>query len=252
MAIKIRQYLVWYKLRARKFILMDSIGNRLKFLRGKQSGEEFSKLLDTHPQTIYRYERGERKPDLDFVQLVVKKTGVCIEWLITGEGPVYPCEQNKTEKLVELRKSIAAITEPKDDFITIPMAKAVLSAGSGSLETSGECERGYAFRRDFIERKGNYRDMILMRVYGDSMEPEIMDNDIVLLDQSKRTVLPGRIFAVGFEDAIYLKRIDMLPGKVVLKSINPMYPPVELDIRGQMSDLFRVIGRVLWCGREYK
>ena len=94
--------------------------------------------------------------------------------------------------------------------------------------------------------------MILMRVYGDSMEPEIMDSDVVLLDQSKRTVLPGRIFAVGFEDAIYLKRIDMLPGKVVLKSINPMYPPVELDIRGQMNDLFRVIGRVLWCGREYK
>lgn len=71
---------------------MDSIGNRLKFIRGKQSGEDFSKLLTIHPQTIYRYERGERKPDLDFVQLVANKTGFCIEWIITGEGPMHPSD----------------------------------------------------------------------------------------------------------------------------------------------------------------
>lgn len=67
-----------------------------------------------------------------------------------------------------------------------------------------------------------------MRVSGDSMEPEIMDGDVVLLDQSKRTVVPGRIFAVGFEEAIYLKRIDLLPGQAILKSINPAYPPVPV------------------------
>ncbi len=86
------QYLVWYKLRARKFILMDSIGNRLKFIRGKQSGEDFSKSLNLHPQTIYRYERGERKPDIDFIQLVAKETGFCIEWIINGKGPMHPDE----------------------------------------------------------------------------------------------------------------------------------------------------------------
>ena len=43
-----------------------------------------------------------------------------------------------------------------------------------------------------------------------------------------------------------------MPGKAILKSANPAYPPMELDIRGQLSDQFRVIGRVLWSGREYK
>ena len=59
--------------------------------------------------------------------------------------------------------------------------------------------------------------MVLMRVSGDSMEPEIMDNDIVLIDQGKRDVTPGRLYAIGFDEAIYLKRIDILPGKVILK-----------------------------------
>ena len=63
----------------------------------------------------------------------------------------------------------------------------------------------------------------------------------------------GRIFAVGFEEAIYLKRIDMLPGKVILKSVNEeCYPPVELSVSGDLGEQFRVIGQVLWSGREYR
>lgn len=64
--------------------------------------------------------------------------------------------------------------------------------------------------------------------------------------------IPGRIFAVGFEDAIYLKRIDLLPGQAILKSVNPDYPPVTLDLRGQNGDQLRLIGQVLWVGREYR
>ena len=127
-----------------------------------------------------------------------------------------------------------------------------VDAGHGSLEVGGDSERSYAFRSDFLHRKGNPRDMVLMRVSGDSMEPEIMDNDIVLIDQGKRDVTPGRLYAIGFDEAIYLKRIDILPGKVILKSTNAAYPPVEHDTRGDCEDAFRVIGRVLWCGREYK
>lgn len=92
-----------------------------------------------------------------------------------------------------------------------------------------------------------------MRVAGDSMQPEIMDNDVVLIDQSKKDIIPGKIFAVGFEEAIYLKRIDMIPGKVILKSVNEeRYPPISLDAQGDMAEQFRVIGKVIWSGREYR
>ena len=133
------------------------------------------------------------------------------------------------------------------------MAEARLSAGNGSLEVSGNHERSYAFRLDFLLRKGNPDAMVLMRVAGDSMQPEILDGDVVLLDQSKKDIMPGRIFAVGFDDSIYLKRIDKQPGKVILKSVNEeAYPPIELDIRGDMAEYFRVIGKVVWSGREYR
>ena len=157
-----------------------------------------------------------------------------------------------TRLFTELRQRTDRIIAKRDDIIMIPMVEAVLSAGGGSFETSSITGRDYAFRRDFIERKGNPDDMVLMRVSGDSMEPDVLNGDVVLIDQGKTRIVPGQMFAVGFEESIYLKRIDNLPGKVVLKSANPAYPPLELDVRGDLAEQFRVIGRVLWSGREYK
>ncbi len=79
-----------------------------------------------------------------------------------------------------------------------------------------------------------------------------MDGDAVLIDQSKKEVKLGRIYAVGFEDAIYLKRIDKEPGKIILKSVNPEYRPIVIELGEQTFDSFRVIGQILWVGREYQ
>jgi Predicted transcriptional regulator len=143
-------------------------------------------------------------------------------------------------------------TETDVDMMFVPLVEARLSAGTGSLETSADGERKYAFRSDFLHRKGSPSKMVLMRVSGDSMEPEIKDGDVVLLDQGKTTILPGRMYAVGIEEAIYVKQIDTIPGKLILKSMNQAYPPIEVDMRGDLAEQARVIGQVLWVGREYR
>lgn len=211
---------------------------RLKAATGATSDQELAVKLNLSKQSIADARSRKTVPPA-WIPKTAQLFGVSTDWLFFGHG--------------EKRHNVGEVYDANDaDLIMIPMVEAILSAGTGSLETSGESERTYAFRRDFIQRKGNPKHMVLMRVRGDSMQPEIMNNDVVLLDQSKNQATPGPIFAVGFEDAIYLKRIDFLPGKVILKSVNPEYPPVELDIRGQTEDLFRVIGQVLWVGREYK
>lgn len=138
------------------------------------------------------------------------------------------------------------------DMMFVPLVEARLSAGTGSLETSADGERKYAFRSDFLHRKGCPNKMVLMRVSGDSMEPEIKDGDVVLLDQGKKHILPGRMYAVGIEDAIYVKQIDTMPGKLILKSMNSVYPPIEVDMRGDLAEQARILGQILWVGREYR
>lgn len=214
---------------------------RLVEATGVPSEAALSGPLGVSSQAIYDARRRGKIPD-SWVRIVAEQFDVSADWLFFGRG-------TRSIRKGELQPSSTCDVELK----LIPMAEARLSAGNGSLEVNGDCERSYAFRMDFLLRKGNPDKMVLMRVAGDSMQPEIMDGDVVLLDQSKVDIIPGRIFAVGFDDAIYLKRIDKQPGKVILKSVNEeAYPPIELDMRGDMAEFFRVIGKVIWSGREYR
>ncbi len=139
---------------------------------------------------------------------------------------------------------------PEARLMMVPMAEARLSAGTGSFEAGGEVLRHYAFRWDFLRRKGNPAQMVLLRVSGDSMQPRIVNNDVVLIDQSQREPVPGRIYAVGVEDMVYLKVLDAMPGKLILTSINPDFAPIEADTSEQLGGLVRIIGRAVWVGRE--
>lgn len=221
---------------------MKTLGDRIKFLRGKASQQAFATSLGIPQMTLSNYEKGKSEPKLVLLKEMCSRFRLNINWLLFGIGPM-----NVDDVASSLATSSCDV-----DLIMVPMVEARLSAGNGSLQVDGDIERSYAFRSDFLHRKGNPANMVMMRVEGDSMQPEIMDGDVVLLDQNKKEIRAGRIFAVGFDDAIYLKRIDKLPGKIVLKSVNPEYPPVELDVREQNEDAFRVIGQVIWCGREYR
>lgn len=92
--------------------------------------------------------------------------------------------------------------------------------------------------------------MVLMRVTGNSMEPDIRHGDVVLIDQSQTTPVACGLFAVSIELVVYIKLLDTVPEKLILKSANPSYPPLEVDTRGDLADGVRIIGRALWLGRE--
>lgn len=225
----------------------NSTIDRLKIAANVTSDQELAQKLGLSKQAIADAKSRNTVPP-SWIPKAAKLFNVSTDWLFFGKET----GRGITEAFPTITQQTVPTEASDVDIIMIPMAEARLSAGCGSLEVDAKSERKYGFRSDFLFRKGSPKDMILMRVSGDSMAPEIEDNDVVLLDQSRKEITPGRLYAVGFEDAIYLKRIDKLPGKVVLKSTNPAYPPVELDINGDCEDLFRVIGRVLWCGREYK
>ena len=135
-------------------------------------------------------------------------------------------------------------------LVMVPMVEARLSAGTGSFETSADVVRHYAFREDFLRRKGSPSHMALLRVSGDSMEPRICHNDVVLVDQSQKDPVPGRIYAVSVEDLVYLKVVNAMPGRLILSSYNPAYPPIEACTTDQLADLVRIVGRAVWVGRE--
>ncbi len=92
--------------------------------------------------------------------------------------------------------------------------------------------------------------MVLMDIFGNSMEPELKDGDTVLVDQSQKAILAGAIYAVGIDDTVMVKRLEKHPNKLVLRSDNESYAPIFLQ--GDEIETVRVIGKVLWVCREFR
>ncbi|MFP4040433.1 MAG: S24 family peptidase [Desulfosudaceae bacterium] len=133
-------------------------------------------------------------------------------------------------------------------FTSVPRVRARLHAGGGSFEVSHRVESRHAFEANWLRRRGNPGKMVLMDVIGDSMSPVIEEGDTVLIDQSQTEIYAGRIYAVGIDETVLVKRVEKHPRQLVLRSANQAYAPLFLD--PDETRTTRIIGRVIWICRE--
>ncbi|MCF8105678.1 MAG: helix-turn-helix domain-containing protein [Desulfohalobiaceae bacterium] len=137
-----------------------------------------------------------------------------------------------------------------DRFWEIPIVTARLGAGGGSHMVDADVRGHIAFRSDWLHHKGRPRDMVLMEVIGDSMEPAIREGDFVLIDQSQKEIYAGGVYALGLEETIMVKRLDKHPSELVILSSNPEYSPIVLQ--GDELETVRIIGRVIGMWRDFR
>nr|WP_287410963.1 helix-turn-helix transcriptional regulator [Pseudodesulfovibrio sp.] len=186
------------------------------------------------------------------VSLAKKKESIPARWILdlSARFGLNPLWLEKGKGYPRSEAAVAAVEEDGASYEEVPKVRARLCAGGGSFETDGMVEGYYSFRSDWLKSRGNPANMVLMEVIGNSMEPEIKEGDMVLIDQARSDVLSGGIYAVGVEDTVMVKRVERLPGTLVLRSDNVDYSPIHLS--GDELNNVRVIGQVLWASREYR
>ena len=106
-----------------------------------------------------------------------------------------------------------------------------------------------AFRRNWLQRKGlNVRSLSCVYARGDSMDPLICNDNLLLVDQTKTTIGEG-IYVLRIEDQLFVKRLQLqLGGGVGIISENPAYDN-QVVPKANLGEL-HVIGRVVWCARD--
>jgi len=165
-----------------------------------------------------------------------RKYGINPDWIETGKGKMFIAERG------------GSVIAPK--YKSVPYVKARLCAGDGSFEVDETIHDYWMFRAGWLNHKGSAAHMILMDIYGNSMEPELKHGDTVMIDTSQKDILAGSISAVGIDDTIMVKRVEKHPGKLVLRSDNKDYEPIYLSL--EEMDSFRIIGKVIWISRDVK
>lgn len=155
-------------------------------------------------------------------------------WLMTGEGDML-----KASSSVDSQPSVKNERVTDDEAYKVPLVP--ISALGGSLN-----DFNLAVKRDDCETViSPIKDIdMAIKISGDSMEPEYpSDSQVFIKKVNERAFLEwGRVYVLNTCNGIVIKRLMPTndPNTVLCESINPKYPPFEVNLEN-VNGVYRVM-----------
>ncbi|MFK3941886.1 helix-turn-helix transcriptional regulator [Pseudomonas monteilii] len=145
--------------------------------------------------------------------------------------------------------------EPELDgsYAYIPQYDAKAAAGLGSENPHVEIRSTLAFKRNWLRSKGvKPEHLIVIYAEGQSMQPTINDQDVLLIDRSKVDPVDRSVFVLSSGEGAIVKRLIQSPiGTWTLRSDNEDKDehPDRYFLRSDGNE-HRIIGQVIWRGGD--
>jgi len=217
----------------------ETIGDRLRELRGAMTQPEFARIAGTSKQHVSRIEKGLiKEPSPAWLSLWAAHFKVSLEWLSTGRKP----------------KSLAPLPDITDEADWADVTGYSQAAGLGSGPEAQEWAQTHKlkFRRDSLSRKRlNPKHLAVMYGAGDSMEPYIRAGDAILFDTTDTIPKNKGIYVLlvpgAGNDEYMVKRAIVSKGETMFVADNPDGDHNWKEPR-PLTDGMRVVGRVRWTG----
>lgn len=225
-----------------------TFGERIRKVRAERSLAEFAAGFGIHKNTLSRYERDEGVPDADFLARLCRAYRINPAWILTGEGP----ERLPEADGVGPAGPPDAAALDSSLYVYIPLYNVVASGGDGSFLDDEEVVDSLAFKREWVrnELRSNPKDLVLVQMTGESMEPTLGRDDVLLVNRRKEPARSDGIYLIRSGDALLVKRLQFLPdGKLRVISDNPAYEPFTVDLASEESGV-KILGRVVWAGKK--
>jgi len=216
----------------------NNLGERLTYARkkAKLNQLELAKRLEIGEKTLRGYEKG-RDVTVGFVQKVASELNVDACWLMTGEETSivvgsYLKENKDIGNLVEdsyLVNYRKKFIEPLEH--TYMITKLSLERTSETDIANFEIEEvgKVALDKALFRYSVNPNNLRVIQVKGDSMEPTILDNSHVVIDQNE-TEKVDAIYAISLDGQIVVKRLQFnLDGTISICSDNIKYKEQIFD-----------------------
>lgn len=137
----------------------------------------------------------------------------------------------------------------RDGLKLVPKLAVGASAGPGAL-AEGEALAGkVGFDEQWLRKLGvEPRNVSLIRVEGDSMQPVLNHGDDIMVDKGAALKpLRDGIHVIRIDGVLMVKRLALAPGgRLSVLSDNPAYPSWPDRDHAEVQ----VVGRVVWVGRR--
>lgn len=223
---------------------MKMFGQRCRQARERMGMEigDAATRMGLHRNTVGNIERGDSLPDVFDLELMARLYLTTSIELLSGDDPAprWLGGVTRSTRTVQLA-----------GYIFVPEFDVHVSAGSGFFNDIESVVTMRPFDEAYIQQELGIRhdELALIKVVGQSMEPDLRSRDTVLVDLQDRDVFTDGIHILRLDGALLIKKIQRLPGKILrVSSSNTSYE--SFDIRGsdESERDFEVLGRVRWAG----
>lgn len=202
-----------------------NFANRFKTLR-KEKGytqQQIADLCFLDKSTVCRWEKGDNYPNQQTQAKLADLLGVSIDYLMG-------------------RTDMRMISFPSEAVIDMPIIGSVRAGMDGNIVTD---DTGETRTIAASALHGRPDEFFLLRVRGDSMYPEVLDGDCVLVRKTESVESGVMAVVIYDDDCATVKWVEYAEGEdwVRLVPNNPAYAPVRLE--GAELEKCRVVGEVV-------
>ncbi len=206
------------------------LGDRIRKIREdklKISKKELADILGISQSAVNQWEKGINFPSQKRLISLARVLDVSYEWLVSGFGDL----------------------DKKDDgSFELPFFEEISNATSlgffnGESEAMMISSHLIPIPVDKLDK-----NIIALRIHGDSMEPAISDKGIVFVDISDTRIVDGKVYVYKQGDILRVKKFEYSVNGLIIKSFNSSYADERIGYKE--FGKFWVVGRVLYSINE--
>ncbi len=220
---------------------------RLRMAIGDQTIFRFAQECGLSDTLVRKYLEGSM-PGLEKLIELARATGVRVGWLATGEPPIY---EGVPPRVNQLLPDAAGPDTSGSGFVLIPWYDPHTGWEQTHLTPKDETLRErLAFRRQWLESEGlDAESLVLVSARGDSMEPTLVDGDLLLVHTRERELADDGIYVLRLDHFVVAKRLQKnWTGGFWIRSDSPLYE--DQFVGGDAVAELQIVGRVVWMARR--
>lgn len=235
-------------------------------IKAGQSEAEFARSVGSS-DALFKNLRNGSMPSIDRLHLIFQRLG---ERVIIGASddlarlvksePYQTVQrlQGQFGSVVDNAKKLIPPLIPEDptsDFAFIPKYNEHLSAGDGVFAGNDEPSELLPFSSNWLRQMGlTASSTMAVNIRGDSMEPTLADGDTVLIDQSRKSIVNGKVYAFNDVDGTSkVKRLQVTPEEfIIIRSDNPEHQALIRTGNDMEQVASGVIGQVVWSAHAWE
>lgn len=217
------------------------LAERLKSIRqlSNVSQEQFASIIGVSKKAYWNYESGKRNIPTDILLNIARLYQINTNWLFTGKGRMLLTENT----IDDIAKDIVDKNAETLEYIHINP-----SCGSGTICVDEPEITPITLGTELIKnvlKIANPKNLKIFKASGDSMEPTIYNDDILIVDIGNKDYINGGVFIINKNNDFFCKRLQLkINGNLDIISDNSKYQ-VETIKKDNDYITLTIVGKVL-------